>query len=223
MATAIIPAAGSGTRMKTSQSKLFLMLGDMPVLAHTLLAFDAAESIDEVIIAAREEDILLIWDMISEFGIKKVSKIINGGANRTESVCKALAETSDDTEIIAIHDGARPLISPELIDIAIFEAARRGAVTLGVPVKDTIKRIGTNGTITETLERGSLYNIQTPQTFRADILRSAYEIAINSGLEYTDDCGVVEDFGAPIYVIEGDYRNIKITTGEDLIIAEGLL
>ena len=171
----IIPAAGSGTRMKSDGSKLFLMLGDMPVLAHTLLTFDRAAKVDEVIVAAREEDILLIWDMISEFGIQKVSKIINGGLSRTESVGKALDEVSDDTSLVAIHDGARPLIEPELIDAAISDATRCGAVTLGVRAKDTIKRVGVNGAIIETLERDSLYHIQTPQVFRANIIRDAYE------------------------------------------------
>lgn len=209
--------------MGRTESKLFLMLGDMPVLAHTLRAFERAENVDEIIIAAREEDILLIWDMVSEFQIPKVSKIINGGANRTESVYAALREVSDDTKLVAIHDGARPLIKPKLIDFAIAEAARKNAVTLGVKVKDTIKRVGANGVIAETLERDSLYHIQTPQVFRTDIIFKAYETAINRGLDYTDDCGLVEDLGVAVHIIEGDYKNIKITTAEDLIIAEGLL
>lgn len=209
--------------MGRTESKLFLMLGDMPVLAHTLRAFERAESVDEIIIAAREEDILLIWDMISEFQIGKVSKIINGGTNRTESVYAALREVSDDTKLIAVHDGARPLIEPKLIDFAIAEATKHGAVTLGAKVKDTIKRVGANGVIDETLERDSLYHIQTPQVFRTNIILEAYETAINRGLDYTDDCGSVETLGIAVHIIEGDYKNIKITTAEDLIIAEGLL
>jgi len=235
--TAIIPAAGSGTRMANPRqaspatpfqkgaSKLFLMLGDMPVLAHTLLAFDSATEVDEVIIAAREDDILLIWDMISEFGITKVSKIINGGSSRSESVRAAISEVSDDTKVIAIHDGARPLIAPKLIDAAIAEAARKGAVTLAVPVKDTIKRVGASGVIEETLERDSLYQIQTPQAFRGDIIREAYEqLTINSEqLTINDDCELVESLGVAVHIVKGDYANIKITTTEDIIIAEGLL
>jgi len=219
--TAIIPAAGSGKRM--GKPKMFLMLGSLPVLAHTLRSFDNAETIDEVIISAREQDILLIWDMISEFGIKKVSKIINGGSTRTESVAKALTEASDDTEIIAVHDGARPLITSQLIDFAVGEAKKLNAVTLGVPVKDTIKRTAANNVITETLERESLYHIQTPQVFRSDILRDAYERAENIGIDATDDCGLVEQLGVPVHIIEGDYQNIKITTLEDLTIGESLL
>jgi len=209
------------------------MLGDMPVLAHTLFAFSRAKKVDEIIIAARQEDILLIWDMISEFQIGKVTKIINGGENRTESVRAALSEVSDDTKIIAVHDGARPLIEPGLIDFAISEAERLGAVTLGVKVKDTIKRVGKNGIISETLERDSLYQIQTPQVFRADIIKEAYnvgDIALDvprtddkTPVNLTDDCGLVEQLGVPIHIIEGDYSNIKITTPEDLFIAEGLI
>jgi len=205
------------------QPKLFLMLGDMPVLAWTLRAFDRAANVDEVIVSAREEDILLIWDMISEFGIKKVSKIINGGETRTESVLAALNEVSDDTNLIAIHDGARPLVTSELIDFAIAEAGKFGAVTLGVPVKDTIKRVSADQIIAETLERDELYHIQTPQIFRANIIREAYERAENMGIDATDDCGLVEAIGIGIRVVDGDYRNIKITTPEDLAIGESLL
>jgi len=245
--TAIIPAAGSGTRMgkhpsatpppslQKRASKLFLMLGDMPVLAHTLLAFDRASEVDEVIVAAREDDILLIWDMISEFGITKVSKIINGGSSRSESVRAAILEVSDDTSIIAIHDGARPLIAPKLIDTAIAEAARKGAVTLAVPVKDTIKRVSANGVIEETLERDSLYQIQTPQVFRAELIKEAYEQELQSSVSYADssfqkepltandDCELVESLGVAVHIVKGDYANIKITTTEDIAIAEGLI
>jgi 2-C-methyl-D-erythritol 4-phosphate cytidylyltransferase len=216
------------------EHKQFLMLGGMPVLAHTLRAFDRAASVDEVIIAAREQDILLIWDMISEFQIKKVSKIINGGETRAQSIAAALCEVSDDTEIIAIHDGARPLIEPDLIDLAVSEAAKLGAVTLGVKVKDTIKRIGANGAIVETLAREELYHIQTPQVFRAEIIHEAYakspllkggahEVGGGLQVQITDDCTLVERLEIPVHIVEGDYSNIKITTKEDIAIAEGLL
>jgi len=221
--TAIIPAAGNSTRMGRNESKLFLMLGNMPVLAHTLRAFDNAQNVDEVIISAREEDILLIWDIISEFGIRKVSKIVNGGETRTASVLAALNEVADDMDFVAVHDGARPLVTPQLIDLAISESSSFDAVTLGVPVKDTIKRVGVNNIIVETLPRDELYHIQTPQVFRADIIRLAHIRAESMGIDTTDDCGLVEMLGIEVRVVQGDYRNIKITTVEDLAIAETLI
>ena len=218
--TAIIPAAGSGTRM--GQPKQFLMLGDMPVLAHTLRAFSRAESVDEVIVADREEDILLIWDMVTEFSISKVSKIVNGGETRTDSVRAAFREVADNVEIIAIHDGARPFVTPRIIQAVVEKTYQTGAAIVATRLTDTLKKINADGQVETTLDRNAFWRVQTPQGFSREIILEAYAQPSDILAAATDDSMLVERLGYAVHVVEGEAENFKITTPFDFVCAEAL-
>ncbi len=219
-ATAIIVAAGSSRRMGGTDKQLITIDG-MPVLSHTLLQFSKAASIASIIVVTKPENILTIGDMIKEFGISKVSNIIPGGETRQDSVCCGLSLVEND-RIVAIHDGARPFISVEKIDELISSAQEYGAAACGVIPKDTVKVANSNGDIAETIDRNTLRLIQTPQVFYADELKLAYERAKTSGFIGTDDCSVAEHSGINIHIIDGEYTNIKVTTPEDIPVAEAI-
>lgn len=216
----IVAAAGQSRRMGTN--KMFADLRGKPVLAHTLTALEDCEYVDEIVVAARDEDIPTIASFKTEYGIEKLSKIVAGGEERTDSVRKALEECSKNAELIAVHDGARPLATSELIGRCIHCAWRNNAALAAVKVKDTIKRVD-GGIVTETVDRSSLYLAQTPQVFNAKLLKAAYKKAEKDDIKYTDDCAPVEAMGKHVYICEGDYSNIKITTPEDLVMAEAIL
>ena len=219
-ATAIIVAAGSSTRMRNAD-KQFILIDEIPVLAHTLMNFDRAKTIDGVIIVTRPENILKISDLIREFGILKVKSIIPGGATRQESVLSGLNELKESS-LVAIHDGARPFASPKLIDDTVLAAYEHKSAAPGVIPKDTIKVLGSENTVLNTIDRDTLRLIQTPQVFYADALKLAYKVALDSGFVGTDDCSVMEFFGGSVYITEGEYTNIKVTTPEDLPVAEAI-
>lgn len=220
--SAVIPAAGNSTRMALDgRSKQFLMLEGIPVLLHTLRAFERAERIGEVIIAARTSDFSEIREWIDRLGLRKVKCLTTGGATRQESVTACLGLLDPGADYLAIHDGARPLILPSLIDLAVNDAMEHRASALGVPVKDTVKRLDGQGFVIETPKRDTLWAIQTPQVFE----RALYERAVKAaqGSDYTDDCQLVERLGVPVHICRGDYRNIKITTSEDMGAAQAIL
>ncbi len=221
LTSAIIAAAGSGTRMKSDISKQFISVGGMPVIVRTLSAFDAADEIDEVIIVTKAEDIATILDMVKEYNIKKVVSVICGGETRQASVKLGLEEINGD--LVLIHDGARPFVTPDQINwvaLALYEA---DAAALGTPVKDTLKEATPDGFIAGTHDRSSLYSIQTPQGFKADTLRFAHKTAGINNVSVTDDCALCENIGIKIKIIEGSSSNIKITTPDDLSVAEGII
>ena len=218
----VVAAAGSSSRMG-GEDKLLADLGGMPVLMRTLLAVDAAESVDEIVVAAREDRLPVAADICARAGIRKPVKVIRGGETRTDSVLAAAMECDPKTELIAVHDGARPLILPEEIDALIKLAGKTYATAPAVPVNDTIKVADGNGLVKETPDRRSLYAVQTPQIFQADILKAALQAARNSGLPITDDCSAVERIGKEVYLTEGNPENIKITTPVDLAVAEAIL
>lgn len=217
----IVAAAGSSSRMG-GENKLMQPLNGVPVLAHTLMALNASELVDEIVVAAREEDLLLFGDLCRIYGISKPAKIVRGGENRLESVYLASLECREDAAFLAVHDGARPLALPELIDRTIALAHRTNAAAPAVPVKDTIK-IVRDGRVESTPDRSSLRAIQTPQAFDAALLRAALESARSCGETITDDCCAVERLGKEIYLTDGSCENIKITTPEDLVLAAELL
>lgn len=220
--TAIVAAAGSSTRMGGEVSKLLLPLEGVPVLARTLTALDLASRVDAIVIAAREEDILPFSELCRTYGIRKPVKVVRGGDSREESVLRAALETDPRTELLAVQDGARPLVTPALIDAVAEKAARCNAAAPAIPVKDTIK-VAEDGTVRETLDRGTLRAIQTPQIFEADLLKAALQSALEAGAELTDDCSAVERLGKVVYLVEGDEANLKITTPLDMTIAAALL
>lgn len=218
---AVVPAAGSSTRM-AGRDKILLPLAEQPVLAHTLRALELCPHIMEIVVVTRRDLIVPIGQLCRDCKLEKVTKIIPGGDTRTQSVLNGVAEVSQKAELIAIHDGARPLVSQAVLDAAITRAAQCGAAAPAVPVKDTIKR-AKDGVVEATLERSELFAIQTPQVFQADLIRTALTRAIQDGVELTDDCGAVERLGIGVALTQGDYRNLKLTTPEDIAVAEALL
>ena len=217
--TAILAAAGSSQRMG-GENKLLLPLDGMPVLAHTLRAVDAARSVDEIVIAAREEDLLTYAELCKTYGIRKPVKVVVGGATRQESVLRAALEARADAKLLAVQDGARPLVTPELFDAVVLRAAVCAAAAPAVPVHDTIK-LARDRRVTETPDRSMLFAVQTPQVFHTSLLMKAYRQPYRR--QFTDDASVVEWAGGRVYLCEGEYSNIKITTPIDRITAEALL
>ena len=207
--TAILAAAGSSQRMG-GENKLLLPLDGMPVLAHTLRAVDAARSVDEIVIAAREEDLLTYAELCKTYGIRKPVKVVVGGATRA------------DAKLLAVQDGARPLVTPELFDAVVLRAAVCAAAAPAVPVHDTIK-LARDRRVTETPDRSMLFAVQTPQVFDAGLLKAALQSALTEHAALTDDCSAVERLGKAVYLTDGDEENIKITTPLDLIVAETIL
>ncbi len=219
--SAVVAAAGSSSRMG-GENKLLMVLDGIPVLARTLLALDSALLVDEIIVAARESDLLEMAELCRIYGIRKPCKIVRGGGSRLESVLLAAAECRQDASFIAVHDGARPLADGSFIDAVIRYAWRTNAAAPAVPVKDTIK-VARDGVVESTPDRSVLFAVQTPQVFDAQLLRAALQSAYDCGAEITDDCSAVERIGKEVYLTDGSYENIKITTPEDVILASAIL
>ena len=221
--SAIIVAAGQSRRMGGDTSKQFILIDGVPVIVRTLKAFEIAERIREVVIAARQEAIPQMYALIQDYEITKVKQIITGGETRQESVFRAIAQVDENADFLAIHDGARPLIRPQEIDLAVSAAVEHGAAALGVPVKDTVKQVDADGKIVDTPERSTLWAVQTPQVFSRALYLRAAEQAGEAAAQLTDDCQLIERTGAPVYLVRGAYANLKITTPEDVFAAEGIL
>lgn len=218
--TAIVPAAGSGTRMGAPGGKLLLPLCGQPLLSFTLLSLASSQSVDKIVIVTREEDILPLFDLAKSLELNIPVTVVRGGSTRAESVLAGLNEASD-ADWVLVHDGARCLITPEEIDRVAVAAKAHGAAAIGVRVKDTIKVCDDSGKILNTPDRSTLWAVQTPQAFSAPLLREAFSMLTD--FQVTDDCAVCERAGFPVYMVEGSYENIKITTPDDLLVAEGFL
>ena len=219
--TAVVAAAGSSRRMG-GENKLLLPLQGIPVIVWTLRALQQAETIDYIVIATREEDILRYGELAKTYGISKPLFIVKGGETRAESVYLALQNAPKETTLFAVQDGARPLVHPETVNAAVRRAQLCGAAAPAIPVKDTIK-VAEQGIIRETPDRSRLFAVQTPQVFDADLLKAALADVLQKGIEITDDCSAVERLGKEIYLTEGTEDNLKITTPADLIFAEAIL
>jgi len=219
--SAVILAAGRGERM-LGINKLFAELDGEPVLVHTLRAFELCPEVDEIVVVARQEEIGDIGVLIGDCGFSKVTKVIRGGERRQDSVYIGLMELSPKSQLAAIHDGARPLVTQRIISDTIRAAAQYNAAAPGVPVKDTIKVVK-SGEVVNTPDRSTLYAIQTPQVFKTDIIKAALTDVMRTNTEVTDDCMAVEKLGLTVKIIPGDYENIKITTPSDLLAAEAIL
>lgn len=220
---AILVAAGSSSRMGTSCSKQFLPLCGRPAISYTLESFEQAETISDLVIVCRKEDIFEMERIAEQYEIKKRRAIVPGGATRQQSVAAGLAKAPADAAYLAVHDGARPLILPEEIDATVRDAYVQGASALCAPVKDTIKRQDAAGFVVETPPRELLRAVQTPQVFRMELYRKAMERAIKEDADYTDDCQLVEHMGVKVHLLTGGYTNLKLTTQEDLAAAESIL
>ena len=218
---AVIVAAGSSTRMGVP--KQFIPIGGVPAIARTLMAFESASLIDEIVIVTRSEDIIPIYDICKSYEITRATHILPGGSTRQQSVFGGVQAVGEGIGYIAVHDGARPLVTPEVIDRVVDAAMRTGAATAAVRVKDTVKLADEQGFISETPERSRLWNVQTPQVFDRQLYTAAMEQARAQGRDYTDDCQLLEHTGHPVLLCEGDYQNLKLTTPEDVAFAECLL
>lgn len=219
----IIAAAGNSTRYGTGNSKQFLLLEGVPVLIKSVQAFEQIDEVKEIIITARKQDFDVIESFLQQYNIKKLKSVVEGGATRQDSIAAAVKKVSEETEIIAVHDGARPLVSKETIIGVIEKAVEKGAAACAVPVKDTIKIIDSSGKIVTTPDRASLRAVQTPQVFDFALYKEAIDKAVSESKQYTDDCQLIESMGHPVYLTDGDYENIKITTPDDLLVAEKFL
>lgn len=216
---ALLAAAGSSSRMG-GVNKLLQPLSGVPVVVRTLTALQLAGGVDEIVVSAREEDILEISRLCRDYGITKCRKVVRGGESRVHSVLLAALEVSPEVELLAVHDGARPLATPELIDRVISAAARCSAAVPAVAVKDTVKTFGKDGAVEETLDRDRLRAVQTPQVFEASLLKAALQSVLEEPT--TDDASAVERLGKVVFLVEGEEENLKITTPLDLVIAEAI-
>lgn len=223
MVSAIIVAAGRSRRMGTGKSKQFIQLGGVAAIARTLSAFEESTFINEVIIVTNKFDIIMMNDIVKEFGFDKVKHIVLGGETRQQSVAAGFAAVNENTAYVAIHDGARPLITPACIDRVVQKTFETGAVSAAVKVKDTVKVADENGIILSTPDRQMLWAVQTPQVFSVQIYRNALQKAQKLGADYTDDCQLIEAIGGRVQLVEGEYNNIKITTVEDIALAETVI
>lgn len=215
---AIILGAGNGTRMKTKDSKLLLKIDGKTVLERSVQKFLDISDIDEVIVVAREQDVDTFAGLLQD---DRVSFAI-GGKTRQESVSNAL-EVIEDAQFVAIHDGARPLVSIDDIENTIRQAKEYGAAAVGVPVKDTIKVTDDEGFVVDTPNRASLFAVQTPQIFDFKLFKEAMANAMSKGEDFTDDCQLMEKAGHKVKMVIGSYTNIKITTPDDIPLAENIL
>lgn len=221
---AIIVAGGSGKRMLHDLPKQFLSLDGIPILARTLGAFQKSTSIVRIVLVVPKENVAYAKDeIVDKYQFCKVEHILAGGAARQDSVRNGLELVDDSDDVVVIHDGVRPFISETLIDLSIREAVKKGAVIPVVPVTDTVKTIDENGIVRDTVDRKMLRFVQTPQTFKREIIIEAYRNAYRKGFYGTDDASVVEHMGVPVATIPGSRDNIKITTPEDIILCKLLL
>ena len=230
--TAIIVAAGTGSRMGVQvMPKQFLPVGGMPILAHTLKRFDSATVVDHIVLVIRPEDRERCETLIAEHGIAKAITIVDGGKERQDSVLRGLRAAPPQTEIVLIHDAVRMFVTEEMLHESIDAARHIGASVVAVPAKDTIKEAvdSANGAhnrwplVAKTYNRRLLWQIQTPQTFQYQLILDCYERAIAEGFDATDDAMMAEYSGHPVALVTGSYRNIKITTPDDLLMAEAFL
>ncbi|WP_459503701.1 2-C-methyl-D-erythritol 4-phosphate cytidylyltransferase [Bacillus sp. C1] len=221
MYTLIIPAAGQGKRMGAGKNKLFLLINEVPIIVHTLRAFEKDEACKNIIMAINKEDRPYFEELMQKYPIQKRVHFIQGGTERQDSVYNALRHV-EEAEYVLVHDGARPFVTNQMIQGVLTAAKEKGASICVVPVKDTVKRVERDSVV-ETVERSQLRAVQTPQGFSVPLLLEAHRSAKQGCFLGTDDASLVERIGKEVGVVEGSYYNIKVTTPEDLLIAESFL
>jgi 2-C-methyl-D-erythritol 4-phosphate cytidylyltransferase len=219
---AIIAAAGFGRRMKTDRPKQLLSLNGTPILVHTIRKFDASSAIDYIIVTAPREAVDEVRQLVKSAGFKKSVTVIEGGERRQDSVAMGLQQLQAETDIVAVHDGVRPFVGIEDIEMVVRQAQKIGAAILAVPIVDTVKH-AEREFVESTLTREHLVLAQTPQVFRTDILKQAFESAAKDEYYGTDESSLVERLGHPVAIVRGSERNIKITRPGDLTLARAFL
>jgi 2-C-methyl-D-erythritol 4-phosphate cytidylyltransferase len=217
----IIPAAGQGKRMNAGKNKQFIELEQIPIIIHTLRVFQEHSMCSGIILVINEQEKAEFQKLLDDYRITKIKYLVSGGAERQFSVYNGLCAASDG-ELVLVHDGARPFISHKSIEDLVRSAQETGAATLAVPVKDTIKRVE-KGLVIETVERSSLWSVQTPQAFLLSLVIDAHKKANQENYLGTDDASLIERLGKPVSIVFGEYTNIKITTPEDLLLAKAIL
>ena len=221
---AVVPAGGTGKRMGAGTPKQFLMLDGVPMMLHALRVLERTPGVTEVILVVpKEERDRALSEVVERYGLKKVLKVVPGGATRQESVQHGLNEVDEDAEIVVVHDAVRPFITEDRIERSIEAARRHGGAIVAVPMKDTPKQAGPDRLIQRTLDRTELWLAQTPQTFQRALVVEAYRTAAMAHVHATDDAALVERLGHTVAIVEGSWENIKITTPEDMILAEAIL
>ena len=215
--SAVIVSAGNSSRMG-GINKQFLEIDNIPVIAHTIKVFNDSSLIDEIVVVTRESDIDNIKNLISHYNFPKVSTVVKGGETRQLSVYNGVINTSKNADYVAIHDGARPLVTEKVVSDTLHKAIEYGAAATGVKVKDTVKQVNDSDDIIATPDRAYLRFIQTPQIFNKSLYLDAVNTVENSG-NFTDDCMLIEAYGKVVKFVDGDYENIKITTPEDVELA----
>ena len=218
---AVIVAAGSSQRM--GSDKIFASLGGLPVLVRSIRAFEENELIDEIIVVTREEKLEKVAELVKKYALSKVSKVIIGGRTRVESCLAGVSEAHHRAELIAIHDGARPLVSQRIIRDTVRAAAEFYSAVPVVRSTDTLKLLDEQGVVTGTADREKIFRVQTPQVFRADLIKGALTEAMKRGLPITDDCSAMELMSVKTHTVEGDEDNLKLTTPRDLVLAEAII
>ena len=219
MISVIIPAAGQGKRFGAGKNKAVVLLAGKSILERTVEAFSDIPDIGERIIVVAPDEVAEITEQAKSFPKSETIKVVAGGAERQYSIENALSSVDSGAEIVLVHDGARPLISRDVIHKLIMEVRESSAAIVAVPVKDTIKKVDANGFVVDTPRRSELWAIQTPQGFSRDLIINAYKRAREDNFLGTDDASLVERMGVSVKIVQGEYENIKITTPEDLPIA----
>ncbi len=221
--SAIIVAAGIGSRMNSDTTKQLMDVGGLPIVVRTLKQFEKCEDIDEVIVVTRKEEFPIIAEFIKKYKLKKIKHVVSGGETRQQSVINGLSRVDEKSEFVTVHDGVRCLITPRKITEVCRAAYRYGAATAACMSKDTVKVADEKGFIKETADRNYIWMAQTPQIFRTDIYRTAAFTAKKEGFTATDDNSLVEHLGFKVFLCDTGYENIKITTPEDIFTAESIL
>lgn len=219
----IIVAAGKSERMGSDVDKAFLSLGTRPVLAYSLLAFEQCQAIDGVVLVVRKDRIDSARGLAQMFGCSKVRAVVAGGASRQASVMNGLSQLADEVSIVAVHDGARPCVTPDLIAETVGSAQRCGSGVAAVKITDTIKEVDRGTVVARTVDRTKLWAVQTPQTFGVELLRRAYRHVEKKALAVTDEASAVEAIGEDVHLVPASWSNIKVTTPADLQLAAVIL
>ena len=217
----VVVAAGSSERM--GADKMLMTLGAKPVIIRTLMAFQQSPLVDDIVVVTRQEKIMGLADMIKLYDISKVTQVISGGATRMESALAGVSAVKEGAKLIAIHDGARPLVTQGVIRRVVEAANEHMAAVPAVPCVDTLKQVNQEGVVIGSVDRSSVVRVQTPQVFDADLIKGALSRAVEKNLPLTDDCSAMEMMGVKTYVVEGDAGNIKLTEPDDMILAEAIL
>lgn len=222
--SAVVPAAGAGQRLPGLVEKPYLYLGNKPILAWTIERLSSCQQIDEIIIVVSPVNIGMCQEkVVSQYNFAKVKKVVPGGPTRSESVYNGLQKINPAADMVLIHDGVRPFVSPDIVSLTLEAGQFAGAAVSAVPVVSTVKRVKKDMTVQQTIDRQNMVMVQTPQAFKKDLIMRAHTRAQEKDFQATDDAGLVEWLGQPVQVVMGSYINIKITTPDDLMLARGLL